>query len=263
MRVVVAEAFAEGLGFVEAVAQMPEIGFQRGRIVQFHQFLRHRQRVVVGQLGLVLVEVHEGPAGGKGIQPTGGGRSGKGLDAFTLEVLGQPFVQPERDPARRRLGQEGVRQLVAQDGDAGFFSNLLCDLEPGAEIPFHGPHGNFILREITGPVLLLAEETGIAPVRSILQAMPDMEAYLIQSSAASVPALYGEEFTARSALHYVSVTSEGAHERSLAAVDALLAAHPEIREAYIVGLSAFVNAHRAQLKERGWDRKQIVFERYD
>jgi len=152
---------------------------------------------------------------------------------------------------------------VAQDGDAGFFSNLLCDLEPGAEIPFHGPHGNFILREITGPVLLLAEETGIAPVRSILQAMPDMEAYLIQSSAASVPALYGEEFTARSALHYVSVTSEGAHERSLAAVDALLAAHPEIREAYIVGLSAFVNAHRAQLKERGWDRKQIVFERYD
>jgi len=75
--------------------------------------------------------------------------------------------------------------------------------------------------------------------------------------------LYGNEFAARPGLHYEPVLEDAAHERSLAAVDALLDAQPAIREAYVVGLSAFVNAHRAQLKERGWDRKQIVFERYD
>jgi NAD(P)H-flavin reductase len=33
--------------------------------------------------------------------------------------------------------------------------------------------------------------------------------------------------------------------------------------AYVCGLNEMVSANRAQLKELGWDRKQIVFERYD
>ncbi len=31
--------------------------------------------------------------------------------------------------------------------EGGFFSNLLCDLEPGDTVQFHGPHGLFILRQ--------------------------------------------------------------------------------------------------------------------
>ena len=33
--------------------------------------------------------------------------------------------------------------------------------------------------------------------------------------------------------------------------------------AYICGLNNMVSANRDRLKERGWQRKQIIFERYD
>jgi ferredoxin-NADP reductase len=158
--------------------------------------------------------------------------------------------------------------------ESGFFSKMLCESLPvGGTIRFHGPHGNFTLREHSllqgaAPVLILAEETGIAPVRSILQAiskpqaLPALNAHLIQATYAGA-ALYGEELAAMSPLAYEPVQEDAGHAASLAAARAALAAQPEIREAYVVGLSGFVNAHRTQLKEIGWDRKQIVFERYD
>jgi ferredoxin-NADP reductase len=160
-----------------------------------------------------------------------------------------------------------LNRLDTADG-RGFFSNLLCGLEPGAAIRFHGPHGNFTLREGTGPVLILAEETGIAPIRSMLRANREVSATLIQASIASNAPLYGEEFAseefaAASSMRYWPVQDDAEHFASLAAAKEALTAAPVIREAYIVGLSPFVNAHRAQLKELGWDRKQIVFERYD
>ncbi|MDR3736687.1 MAG: FAD-dependent oxidoreductase [Acidobacteriaceae bacterium] len=154
-----------------------------------------------------------------------------------------------------------VNRVQADPG--GFFSNLLCDMELGATLEFHGPHGNFMLRGVSGPVLFLAEETGIAPVRSMLQASPQLQAHLIQASSGAGAALYGSEFAALPALHYLPVVDDAEHAKSLAAVDEVLRQQPAIREAYIVGLSSFVNAHRTHLKELGWDRKQIVFERYD
>jgi ferredoxin-NADP reductase len=33
--------------------------------------------------------------------------------------------------------------------------------------------------------------------------------------------------------------------------------------AYICGLNNMVSGNRDRLKERGWQRKQIIFERYD
>jgi ferredoxin-NADP reductase len=155
-----------------------------------------------------------------------------------------------------------INRLDTVDG-RGYFSNLLCDLEPGAAINFHGPHGNFILRERSGPILLLAEETGIAPIRSILYANKDLGATLVQVSTASSVPLYGDEFAAFAALKHQAVYDDLTYSASLTTVRGALAADPAIREAYIVGLSPFVNAHRAHLKELGWDRKQIVFERYD
>lgn len=155
-----------------------------------------------------------------------------------------------------------LNRLAAADGH-GHFSNLLCDLAIGDSINFHGPHGNFVLNAISGPILLLAEETGIAPIRSILHANKDLSATLIQVSTSSTTPLYAEELRVMSSLQYEPIADDPAHSRSLAAVKAALTATPAIREAYIVGLSPFVNAHRAHLKELGWDRKQIIFERYD
>src|SRR5271166_325780 len=53
--------------------------------------------------------------------------------------------------------------------DSGFLSNWLCDLEEGASVHFHGPHGLFALREPHKDAVFIATGTGIAPIRGMLQ----------------------------------------------------------------------------------------------
>jgi ferredoxin-NADP reductase len=149
------------------------------------------------------------------------------------------------------------------DTPRGFFSNFLCDLQIGEQIRFHGPHGNFTYESTYAPILILAEETGIAPVRSILQHHKTLSAHLIQATTTSKNPLYSDDFRSHATLNYHPVDDEPTHSTSLIAVKQVLANEPAIRQAYIVGLSPFVNAHRTHLKELNWDRKQIIFERYD
>lgn len=71
---------------------------------------------------------------------------------------------------------EPVFDLCLNRVPGGFFSNLLCDLQPGDTIDAHGPHGFFTLPEDPAdtppPALVLAAAgTGIAPIRGFLQAL--------------------------------------------------------------------------------------------
>jgi ferredoxin-NADP reductase len=50
----------------------------------------------------------------------------------------------------------------------GFFSNYLCDLEIGADVKFHGPHGKFVLRDPVRDSIFIGTGTGIAPLRGML-----------------------------------------------------------------------------------------------
>ena len=52
--------------------------------------------------------------------------------------------------------------------EEGFLSNWLCDLEEGAVVQFHGPHGMFTLRQPHQDSVLIATGTGIAPMRGML-----------------------------------------------------------------------------------------------
>ena len=51
---------------------------------------------------------------------------------------------PIRSP--RRLGGNEF-DLCVNRVEGGFFSNLLCDLNEGESVKFHGPHGYFLLRQ--------------------------------------------------------------------------------------------------------------------
>lgn len=175
--------------------------------------------------------------------------------------------------------------------DGGFFSNRLCDMEPGATVKFHGPYGLFVLRGPFTDTMLIATGTGVAPMRGFVQSLFPSESedrsegkhfWLIFGTRHESDLYYLRYFEKAAAehpnFHYLPTLShphegwEGLRGYVQAQVKQLLQEHPAIcsrssdeppLQAYICGLNEMVAANRGQFKELGWDRKQIHFERYD
>jgi ferredoxin-NADP reductase len=145
---------------------------------------------------------------------------------------------------------------------AGWFSNLLCDLQIGDAIRFHGPYGAFTRRKPHAPSLFVGADAGIVPIRSIFRDTVPAHATLIQTAVTRDDLLYRDEFASASTLRYLPMIAP-----EITAVEdrvrTLLRDHAEIQTAYLCGLNEKIAPVRAVLKELGWDRKQIVFERYD
>ncbi len=161
----------------------------------------------------------------------------------------------------------------------GFFSNYLCDLAPGSEVPFHGPHGFFTLRQPPTDSIFIATGTGIAPMRGMLQWLFADDSHhggchyhLVFGVRYRADLYYHDEFTELGRrflnFHYLPTLSRdnpewtGARGYVQHHVRPLAAGRSDMF-AYICGLEDMVNANRAQLKELGWDRKHIVYEKYD
>jgi ferredoxin-NADP reductase len=180
--------------------------------------------------------------------------------------------------------------------EGGFFSNLLCDLEVGQAIEFHGPHGLFVLRAPLTDSILIATGTGIAPMRSFVEYLfPEngedrshgRKIWLVYGTRRETELYYEDYFekvaASRSNFFYQTTLSRpqdswtGSRgyvqefvEKIAAEHARLTAADPRTVEgavynmhAYICGLNEMVSANRDSLKSLGWERKQIVFERYD
>jgi len=161
----------------------------------------------------------------------------------------------------------------------GFMSNYLCDLEEGAEISVQGPFGNFILRPPLRDTIFIATGTGIAPYRSMLQWLFadherhwDKNFWLLFGSRTEKDIYYHREFLALAAEHknfqYLPTLSRG--DENWKGLRGYVQEHGgEIvngrtdMHAYICGLDKMVSANRELLKDRGWDRKSILYEKYD
>ena len=164
--------------------------------------------------------------------------------------------------------------------DEGFMSNYLCDLNEGDLIHLHGPHGHFVLREPRRDAVFIATGTGIAPFRGMVNwlfADPSRsqghEFWLVYGTRYAQDIYYQEEFEAIAAkhpnFHYVVTLSRCGDEWTGCRgyvqdhVRQIVVQRKDM-EAYICGLNAMVSANRELLKQDlGWDRKQIVYERYD
>ena len=161
----------------------------------------------------------------------------------------------------------------------GFMSNYLCDLEPGAIISGQGPFGNFILRPPLRDTLFIATGTGIAPFRSMLHWLLADESRhqrkhfrLLFGSRTEKDIYYHEEFLRLAAEHrnfdYLPTLSRAADDwKGLRGyvqehVLGIVAARTDMH-AYICGLDKMVSANRELLKQMGWDRKSILYEKYD
>lgn len=177
--------------------------------------------------------------------------------------------------------------------EGGFFSNALCDMEPGQTIQFHGPYGMFTLRSPLTDSILIATGTGIAPLRGFVQYLfpesgedrsESRQIWLVYGTRHETELYYSDYFEKIAAEHpnfrylvtlsrpgenwkgmrgYVQehvaeiVKQRGGADRMQAATDRF-----DIH-AYICGLNKMVSGNRSRLIELGWQRRQIVYERYD
>jgi len=161
----------------------------------------------------------------------------------------------------------------------GFFSNFLCDLPEGERVPFHGPHGFFVLKSPVRDSLFIATGTGIAPIRGMLQWLfadrtrnQGHELTLVFGVRYEKDLYYNDEFLSlareHSNFHYLPTLSRenpgwnGARGYVQEHVRRLAESRNNM-DAYICGLKDMVLANRDLLKELGWDRKSIVYERFD
>ncbi len=161
----------------------------------------------------------------------------------------------------------------------GFFSNFLCSLPEGETVPFHGPHGYFVLKNPVRDSLFIATGTGIAPIRGMLQWLFADEArhhrrefWLIFGVRYEKDLYYNDEFLQLARqhpnFHYLPTLSRenpgwrGARGYVQEHVRQLARGRTET-DAYICGLKDMVLANRDLLTQSGWDRKSIVYERFD
>lgn len=228
---------------------------------------------------------------------------------FTIEELEKFDFQPGQfvsfvavDPAGKQQTRAYSLASAPRDNqfdvcvnrvEEGFFSNLLCDLEVGQSIQFHGSHGLFLLRAPLTDSILIATGTGIAPMRGFVEYLfPDSgedrsqgrKIWLVYGTRHESELYYEHYFekvaASRANFFYRKTLSrpheawEGARGYVQELVEEIAREHarhgvPPVNgamyniHAYICGLNEMVSANRDCLKALGWERKQIIFERYD
>jgi len=175
----------------------------------------------------------------------------------------------------------------------GFMSNFFCDMKEGDEISCQGPFGDFILRPPMRDTIFIATGTGIAPFRSMLHWLfnpPEdgrprpsssgggdarhqgKQLYLLFGNRTERDIYYHEEFVRLAGdhanFHYMPTLSRGGPGwKGLRGyvqehVPAIAQGRTDMH-AYICGLDKMIKANRELLKSLGWDRKSILYEKYD
>jgi ferredoxin-NADP reductase len=158
----------------------------------------------------------------------------------------------------------------------GLFSPHLFELKAGEGVEMQGPLGYFVPKRPFRDSVLVATGTGVAPFRAFLQ---DPE---VTGNGAAVTLLMGARFEEGllyrgefeklagelPGFRYLpTVTRPGAGWRGRTGrvqehLEEALEGRRDV-DVYICGLKAMVNEVRAALKERGFERGQIIYEKYD
>ena len=158
----------------------------------------------------------------------------------------------------------------------GLFSPHLFAMKPGDSVEMSDPLGFFVVRNPAKDAVFVATGTGIAPFRPMA---PD---YLAHPDAKELTLLFGvrREDSIYYREDFDSLQKQYPNFRfwpTLSRADSswngrtghvqvhLLEAIGDRRDldVYICGLKAMVDDVRAILKAMGFDRKQIIFEKYD
>ena len=158
----------------------------------------------------------------------------------------------------------------------GVFTPHLFDMQPGDSIEMSAPLGFFVVRDPAKEAVFIATGTGIAPFRAMT---PD---YLSHPNANQLTLIFGVrhehtiyyrddfEALARSRPNFRFWPTLSRAESSWMGRTGHVQAHlveaigdRRDLDIYICGLKTMVDDVRAILKGLGFDRKQIIFEKYD
>ena len=193
--------------------------------------------------------------------------------SFTADIGGSPITRAysmASPPGGRRF------ELCLNRVLEGHLSPYLFDLKPGDQIQATGPWGSFIFRQPAEDSVLVAAGTGIVPFRAMLRdqlARDRSHQYtLLFGVRHERGLLYRREFEELAEMHpnfrfwptlsrpETDWTGRAAHVQQH-----LFEAIGERRDVnvFICGLKAMVDDVRSILKAQGFDRKQIIYEKYD
>jgi ferredoxin-NADP reductase len=162
----------------------------------------------------------------------------------------------------------------------GLVSSYLFRVTPGEEVEVHEPLGYFTLRHPERRAIFVGTGTGVAPFRSMLldylpKTQPNIT--LLFGARHEHGLLYRDEFEKLASeypsfrfLPTITRPTEawtGRTGRVQTHLDEALALNvPEDKanvDVYVCGLKEMVDEVRQELKRRGFDRKQIIYEKYD
>jgi ferredoxin-NADP reductase len=157
----------------------------------------------------------------------------------------------------------------------GLLSPRLFQMQPGDAIEIRPPLGMFVLRNPPRDTVFIATGTGIAPFRSILKAQ-------LHAASQAITLVFGvrHESHLMYRAEFEEMASQVPHFRFLPTLSRPTASwtgrsghvqkhlHEAIGErrdvdVFLCGLKLMVDDVRNILKEMGFERKQILFEKYD
>ncbi|BDC50037.1 phenol hydroxylase [Bryobacterales bacterium F-183] len=165
-------------------------------------------------------------------------------------------------------------ELCLNRVEDGLFSPFLFAMQPGDAVDLSGPLGYFHWREPARDSILVATGTGIAPFRGMLQEpLPGNAKVTLVFGVRYEPNLmYRQEFESLAAsqpnFRFLPVLSRaddswsGRRGHVQSHVLDTLGGNRDVN-VYMCGMKAMVDDLRQQLKALGFDRRQIIYEKYD
>ena len=193
--------------------------------------------------------------------------------SFTAEIEGSPITRAYSiaSPANGRRFDLCLNRVID-----GHLSPYLFDLKPGDPVRMTGPYGGFIFRQPLEDSVLVATGTGVAPFRAMLidQLQRDSahQFTLIFGVRYERALLYCQEFEELARQHpnfrfwpTLSRPESGWTGRSGHVQEHLFEATGGRSDVnvFICGLKAMVDDVRVLLKGSGFERKRIIYEKYD
>lgn len=158
----------------------------------------------------------------------------------------------------------------------GKFSPYLFSMKTGDSVEMKGPLGYFVPRDPLSDSIFVATGTGIAPFRAMLLDPSLLKSphqfHLLFGARYEEGLLYREEFEELERRHpnfrfipTLTRPPEGwkGHVGRVQPVLIDLIGDRRDIDVYVCGLKAMVDEVRGILKELGFDRKRIIYEKYD